>query len=95
MLKDEHHANKNNQDSLQTFIQPDNSPHIDHKWMEAWNVVQKNISRGKLRSTEPQLFGRLPAPNTAPRPRMGGMKILVPTAPPASDSEWRAWYVPD
>ncbi|KAI1005932.1 hypothetical protein K3495_g2292 [Podosphaera aphanis] len=63
--------------------------------MEAWNAVQKNITRRKLRSTEPQLFGRLPAPNTAPGPRMGGMNILVPTAPPASDSERRAWSVPD
>ncbi|KAI1001891.1 hypothetical protein K3495_g6312 [Podosphaera aphanis] len=60
----------------------------------------ENNTRRHLRSTEPQLFGRLPAPNTAPGPRMGGtcMNILVPTgptAPPASDSERRAWSVPD
>ncbi|KAI0995763.1 hypothetical protein K3495_g12419 [Podosphaera aphanis] len=63
--------------------------------MESWNAEQKNITRRKFKSAKPQLFGCLPAPNTASGPQMGGMNVLVPTAPPVSGSERRAWSAPD
>jgi hypothetical protein len=64
-------------------------------WDKNWQEQERRAAHPKQLQSNPQQFGRVPAPPSAPGPRKGAMNALVPSAPQEDWEIRETWENPD
>ena len=82
-------------DETQRTTRPRDSPFYTSDWETSWKEQKRRAEHLLQLNSNPQQFGRVAAPASAPGPRMGHMNALVPSAPQAPWDTRQTWTKPD